>query len=60
MLLRKCPTSGKYTLKKECHDGEASILPAPAKYSPEDNYGAYRRKAKGMTNNGISVESSKD
>ena len=45
-LLRKCPSKGTYTLKKCCHKDEESITPIPAKYSPEDNYGAYRRKAK--------------
>jgi len=40
----KCPKCGKYTLKEFCC--EKAITPAPAKYSPEDKYADYRRKAK--------------
>ena len=46
MMLRKCPSTGEYTLKQKCHPHENSILPIPAKYSPEDPYGKYRRQAK--------------
>lgn len=40
----KCPKCGKYTLKKKCC--EKTIKVGPAKYSVEDKYGDYRRKAK--------------
>lgn len=42
----KCQTCGKYTLKKECDCGGEAVTPKPPKYSPEDPYGEYRRKAK--------------
>ena len=45
--LRRCPACGTYTLKEECGDcGEKTRDPAPPKYSPEDKYAHYRRKAK--------------
>ena len=45
--LRKCPTCKIYTLKDQCPKcGGATLMPMPAKYSPEDRYGAYRRKLK--------------
>jgi H/ACA ribonucleoprotein complex subunit 3 len=47
MPLQKCPTCGFYTLQGTCpRDGAATIKPGPAKYSPEDPYGKYRRLAK--------------
>ena len=45
--LTKCPKCGAYTLKGACaSDSEKTINPKPAKYSPEDKMGEYRRKAK--------------
>jgi H/ACA ribonucleoprotein complex subunit 3 len=45
--LRKCPTCNVYTLKDLCPKcGGTTLMPMPAKYSPEDRYGAYRRKLK--------------
>ena len=41
----KCIKCGKYTMKAECC-GEKTINPKPAKFSPEDNYADYRRRAK--------------
>jgi len=43
----KCIKCGSYTMQEE-HCGEKTINPKPPKYSPEDKYGGYRRKAKGI------------
>jgi H/ACA ribonucleoprotein complex subunit 3 len=46
----KCPQGHGYTLKEKCPVCAASVARAgPAKYSPEDLYGAYRRKLKLLT-----------
>ncbi len=42
----KCQTCGKYLLSEKCNCGGAAIENKPPKYSPEDKYGEYRRKAK--------------
>ncbi len=43
----KCPECKAYTMKEKCPEcGEKSINPKPSKYSPQDKYGEYRRKAK--------------
>ena len=39
--IRKCPQCGKYTLKDSCCS--KTITAHPAKYSPDDRYGKYRR-----------------
>jgi H/ACA ribonucleoprotein complex subunit 3 len=42
-----CQQCRAYTLKEECPKCNLkTVIPRPAKYSPEDHYGAYRRKAK--------------
>lgn len=41
----KCTVCGEYTMKAE-HHGKKTLSPKPAKYSPEDKYGKYRRIAK--------------
>lgn len=47
MSLLKCTACGRYTLKAVCPAcGTKAIEPGPAKYSPEDHYGRYRRIAK--------------
>ena len=46
MRLRKCLTCGTYTMKDKCSKGHETVAPRPAKYSPEDAYGSYRREAK--------------
>ncbi|MCL1810819.1 MAG: RNA-protein complex protein Nop10 [Methanomassiliicoccaceae archaeon] len=44
--LRKCASCGRYTLKDACPScGSVAVSPVPAKFSPEDRYGEYRRKA---------------
>lgn len=43
----KCNKCEVYTLKSKCPECENTALsPKPAKYSPEDNYGKYRRMYK--------------
>lgn len=43
----KCESCGKYTMNDTCPScGSKSFSPRPPKYSPEDAYGSYRRKAK--------------
>ncbi len=46
--LLKCVKCGSYTLKQE-HCGQKTASPRPPKYSPEDRYASYRRKAKGIS-----------
>jgi H/ACA ribonucleoprotein complex subunit 3 len=43
----KCPKCSTYTLSESCPKcGTTALPPIPAKYSPEDQYGKYRREAK--------------
>lgn len=43
----RCPKCGKYTMKDECSTCKVKTVQVkPAKYSPEDPYGEYRRKAR--------------
>jgi H/ACA ribonucleoprotein complex subunit 3 len=46
--IRRCRTCGEYTLKKVCPrcNGE-TFTPHPARFSPEDKYIKYRRRAYG-------------
>lgn len=42
--LRKCRSCDEYTLKDKCpRCGAMTIVPIPARYSPEDRWGEYRR-----------------
>ncbi|MEM4247065.1 MAG: nucleolar RNA-binding Nop10p family protein [Candidatus Woesearchaeota archaeon] len=41
-----CPACKKYTLNDICGCTLKTTPVAPARYSPEDKYGKYRRKAK--------------
>lgn len=45
--IMKCPVCSVYTMNVE-HCGQKTTNPKPPKYSPEDKYGDYRRKAKGI------------
>ncbi|NHJ12271.1 MAG: RNA-protein complex protein Nop10 [Candidatus Thorarchaeota archaeon] len=49
--LQKCTECGTYTLNEElCPKcGNPVSTPHPPKYSPQDRYGEYRRKAKRKT-----------
>ncbi|MBU2561419.1 MAG: RNA-protein complex protein Nop10 [Nanoarchaeota archaeon] len=43
----KCQKCGTYTIRDKCQKcGETPVPQIPAKYSPEDQYGKYRREAK--------------
>jgi H/ACA ribonucleoprotein complex subunit 3 len=47
VLLKRCTKYREYTLKEACPRCGAKALPnRPAKFSPEDQYGEYRRKLK--------------
>jgi H/ACA ribonucleoprotein complex subunit 3 len=50
MRIRKCSVCGVYTLKVKCTScGSETVLAKPAKFSPEDPYGSYRRMMKRET-----------
>jgi len=42
----KCSRCGEYTMKEDCDCGGRAVSVRPAKFSLEDPYGNYRRKAK--------------
>ena len=42
----KCPKCKSYGLIEDCECGSKRVEPKPMKYSPEDKYASYRRKAK--------------
>jgi H/ACA ribonucleoprotein complex subunit 3 len=42
----KCSVCGSYGLEEICSCGAKREKVAPAKFSPEDKYAEYRRKAK--------------
>jgi H/ACA ribonucleoprotein complex subunit 3 len=45
--LRRCRACAKYTMKDRCPKcGGPTEMPIPARYSPQDNYGKYRRGLK--------------
>lgn len=47
MALSRCPVCGDYTLEDACsHCGGSTERAGPARYSPEDRYGSYRRALK--------------
>jgi H/ACA ribonucleoprotein complex subunit 3 len=47
MRMKRCPECGGYTLKDTCVKcNVASGKVGPARYSPEDPYGRYRRLMK--------------
>jgi H/ACA ribonucleoprotein complex subunit 3 len=44
--IRKCTGCGRYTLSKNCPAcGIDTIIPVPARYSPDDRMGEYRRRS---------------
>jgi H/ACA ribonucleoprotein complex subunit 3 len=46
----KCLSCSNYTMQEKCPScGGDAVNPKPAKYSPEDAYSDYRRKAKKET-----------
>jgi H/ACA ribonucleoprotein complex subunit 3 len=47
--MRRCGSCREYSLQAVCpRCGGKTLDPRPAKYSPEDHYGSYRRKLKQM------------
>ena len=47
MKIRKCANCGAYTLKESCmRCGGKTFHVRPARFSPEDRYGKYRRMMK--------------
>ncbi len=54
VLMHKCVGCGEYTLQTDaCPQCGGKVQPAqPAKFSPEDHYGEYRRKLKRMDRDG--------
>lgn len=44
----KCSICNDYTLNEKCKCGSIATTPKPAKFSIEDKYAKYRRKAKQM------------
>lgn len=42
----KCSACQQFTMNEQCACGGNAITVRPPKYSPEDKYAAYRRKAK--------------
>jgi len=47
MRMRKCPNCGAYTLRESCiRCGGPTNRVKPARFSPEDRYGKYRRMMK--------------
>ena len=42
----KCKECGKDTMAEKCSCDGSAVKIGPAKYSPEDKYGEYRRKVK--------------
>lgn len=44
VIMRKCVSCGRYTLKGTCPIcGGKTIMPIPPRFSVEDPYGKYRR-----------------
>ncbi|MFQ5975890.1 MAG: RNA-protein complex protein Nop10 [Candidatus Hydrothermarchaeales archaeon] len=47
MMMLYCRACKRYTLKKSCNRcGSKTVNPHPARFSPQDPYGEYRRKLK--------------
>ncbi|MCU7497525.1 MAG: RNA-protein complex protein Nop10 [Ignavibacteria bacterium] len=45
--IRKCKNCGRYTLREKCPICGGETFPThPARFSPQDPYGRYRRLAK--------------
>lgn len=42
----QCGKCGVYTMKEDCGCGGKALNPKPPKYSPDDRFADYRRKAK--------------
>ena len=54
-LLKRCTVCKEYTLQDTCpHCGQKALANRPAKYSPEDHHGEYRRRLKLLERDGPS------
>lgn len=42
----KCGKCGSYTMSEKCGCGSKAVTTKPPKYSPDDRFKEYRRKAK--------------
>ncbi len=52
-LLKRCTACKEYTLQETCvHCGSKAIPNRPAKFSPEDHHGEYRRRLKRLERDG--------
>jgi H/ACA ribonucleoprotein complex subunit 3 len=53
MRIRRCHSCGSYTLKDACIKCNVpAVAVGPARYSPQDPYGRYRRLMKDKMQNG--------
>lgn len=53
VLLKRCTQCKEYTLQEACPRCGAAAKPnRPAKFSPEDQYGQYRRRLKRLDQKG--------
>jgi H/ACA ribonucleoprotein complex subunit 3 len=49
LLMRKCPSCKRYTLKESCPAcGGRTVSPHPPRFSPEDKYADYRARSIGI------------
>jgi len=45
--IRYCRACGRYTMSHKCPGcGEETLIAGPPRFSPEDRFGEYRRRAK--------------
>ncbi|MBI2650786.1 ribosome biogenesis protein [Candidatus Woesearchaeota archaeon] len=42
----KCNNCNKYTMKETCDCGNKTLFSRPVKYTPNDKFSSYKRKAK--------------
>ncbi|MBI2653778.1 ribosome biogenesis protein [Candidatus Woesearchaeota archaeon] len=42
----KCSNCNKYTMKEVCSCGSNTLSAKPLKYTPDDKFSSYRRRAK--------------
>ncbi|MDG6257056.1 MAG: RNA-protein complex protein Nop10 [Methanomicrobiaceae archaeon] len=48
--IRRCPVDWTYTLSRICpRCGHATVSAHPARFSPDDRYGRYRREVRQWT-----------
>jgi len=42
----KCGSCGKYTMKEVCSCGQKTLIARHVRYTPNDKFASYKRKAK--------------